>query len=245
MAERLDVHLVAAGLVASRARARDLIGRGLVSVDGHVAMRAAQQVHGHEQILVDPIAASYVSRGAEKLVAALQAFKFEAHGRTCLDLGASTGGFVDVLLRRGATRVFAVDVGSGQLHPSLARDERVVSLEDTDARALAPSVIHAPIQAVTIDVSFVSITKVAGPALQLAEAGAWLVALIKPQFEVGPDHVCRGGIVRDAGARDRAVADIARWVDMQPGWRLIDCVPSPILGGDGNTEMLLGAVRDG
>lgn len=245
MAERLDTYVVAHGLVASRSRARDLILRALVTVDGVVVDRPAHPMRGNERVVVDETAAAFVSRGAEKLVAALDVFQFDPAGRACLDLGSSTGGFVQVLLARGAARVVAVDVGTGQLHPRIAADARVFHLEQTDARKIAAHPLECQISAVTADLSFISLTKAIGPALALAAAGAWLVALVKPQYELGPEAIGKGGIVRDAGLRAQAVQHIANWIEGQQGWRIVGQIPSPIDGGDGNVEFLLGAVRDG
>lgn len=244
MALRLDQLLAERGLAATRSRARDLILRGLVRVDGAVAAKPAASVDPDAQIEVAP-GHDYVSRSAEKLVAALEAFGFACAGRRAIDLGASTGGFTEVLLARGAARVFAVDVGRGQLHQSLRDDPRVVALEGLDARALTAARIPDPIDAIVADVSFVSLTKVLPVPLTLAAPGAWLAALIKPQFEAGPGHVGKGGIVRDAAARARAIAEVDAWLAAQQGWRVIGTCPSPIAGGDGNLETLIGAQFDG
>ncbi len=243
MRQRLDQFLVARGDVASRSRAQDLISRGLVTVDGQPA-RPSAKVDGTETIAVDAQAAAYVSRGAEKLVAALDAFAFAVDGRVAVDLGASTGGFTQVLLARGAAHVYAVDVGRGQLHADIAQDHRVTPLEETDARQISGASITQPFDAITADVSFISLTKAVGPALALAAGGAWFIGLIKPQFEVGPRDIGKGGIVRDPAARDAAVAHVAAWVSAQPGWRRIGLIASPITGGDGNQEFLVGARKD-
>ena len=164
-------------------------------------------------------AGDHVSRGALKLMAALEHFRFSALGVVALDVGASTGGFTQVLLERGAARVYAVDVGHGQLHARLAEDPRVVSLERCDARSLDRTRIPEPVGAIVADVSFISLTKALPAALALAAEPAWLVALIKPQFEAGRAAVGRGGIVRDAAARARAVALVQDWVAAQAGWQ--------------------------
>ncbi len=190
-------------------------------------------------------AGDHVSRGALKLMAALEHFRFSALGVVALDVGASTGGFTQVLLERGAARVFAVDVGHGQLHARLAEDPRVVSLERCDARSLDRTRIPEPVGAIVADVSFISLTKALPAALALAAEPAWLVALVKPQFEAGRAAVGRGGIVRDAAARARAVALVQDWVAAQAGWQVAGVIPSPIAGGSGNEEFLLGAVRGG
>jgi 23S rRNA (cytidine1920-2'-O)/16S rRNA (cytidine1409-2'-O)-methyltransferase len=190
-------------------------------------------------------AGDHVSRGALKLMAALEHFRFSALGVVALDVGASTGGFTQVLLERGAARVFAVDVGHGQLHARLAEDPRVVSLERCDARSLDRTRIPEPVGAIVADVSFISLTKALPAALALAAEPAWLVALVKPQFEAGRAAVGRGGIVRDAAARARAIALVQDWVAAQAGWQVAGVIPSPIAGGSGNEEFLLGAVRGG
>ena len=243
-ATRLDQRLVDLGLCRSRSRARDLILRGHVLVGGTVAAKPSQKVHTNTPLALGDDAPRHVSRAAEKLVAALDAFGFDVSGRTVVDLGASTGGFTEVLLERGAARVFAVDVGRSQLDEALRDDPRVTLLEATDARCLTRRVIAAPVTAVTCDVSFISMTKAAGPTLGLAEAGAWFAGLIKPQFEVGPDHVARGGIVRDEAARAAAICDVERWLWALAGWRVCGTVASPVAGGDGNREVLVGAVKD-
>jgi 23S rRNA (cytidine1920-2'-O)/16S rRNA (cytidine1409-2'-O)-methyltransferase len=241
---RLDVALVARSLAATRSQARDLIGRGCVSVGGDVVTKSATLVAESDAVTVADGAADYVSRGALKLAAALEAFGFEAHGRIALDVGASTGGFTQVLLGRGAAKVYAIDVGHGQLHPRLAADARVVSMETCDARRLTRALIPDPVDAIVADVSFISLTKVLPATLALTTAGAWLVALIKPQFEVGPVAVGKGGIVRDSVAREQAVAAVRSWIAAQRGWDVRGVIPSPIPGGSGNREFLLGAARD-
>lgn len=239
---RLDQAMVERKLVATRARARDLILRGLVSVDGRPAAKAGADVGAATTIVVAGKAAGYVSRGAEKLLAGLDRFGFPVEGRTCLDVGASTGGFTQVLVEHGAAKVYAVDVGRGQLHQSVRDDPRVVSLEETDARALDRGMIPDPIDAVVADVSFISLAKALDPALGLVASGGWLIALVKPQFEVGRAHVGKGGIVRDEARRLAAVDDIAAWLT-ERGWVVKGRIVSPITGGDGNEEFLIGAVK--
>jgi 23S rRNA (cytidine1920-2'-O)/16S rRNA (cytidine1409-2'-O)-methyltransferase len=189
-------------------------------------------------------AGDFVSRGALKLLAALDQFRFDPMGRSALDVGASTGGFTQVLLQRGATHVYAVDVGHGQLHSRIAGDTRVTSLESCDARTLTCAQIPVPIGAIVADVSFISVTKVLPAALALSAPGCWLVALVKPQFEAGRPAIGKRGIVRDPEDRQRALATVEGWMRAQPGWRVVGTLPSPIAGGSGNIEFLLGAVRD-
>jgi 23S rRNA (cytidine1920-2'-O)/16S rRNA (cytidine1409-2'-O)-methyltransferase len=237
---RADVALVERGFFESRAKARAAIEAGLVRVDGRVLPKAAA--------VIDPSAAiearpphPWVSRGGVKLAAALDAFGFDPAGLLCLDIGASTGGFVNVLLDRGAAEIIAVDVGHGQLHPSLARDPRVRSLEGTDARNLTKAMGLVPPSFVTCDVSFISLGAVLPAVLPLAAPGALLVALVKPQFEIGPGHV-KKGIVKDAALRREACDRIAA-LAKSLGWSVTGEIPSPIAGGDGNLEFLLGATR--
>ena len=244
MKQRLDQLLVIRGLAPTRSQARDLVMRGCVSVAGVTARKAGLEIDPQAPVDVVPGAQPYVSRGGVKLAAALNAFGFDPAGRRALDVGSSTGGFVDVLLSRGAARVWAVDVGRGQLHPTIAADPRVRSLEGQDIRDLPAGTIDGPAGAVTADVSFVSLTQGLGPALELAGPGAWLVGLVKPQFEVGRADIGKGGIVRDAQARTRALEKVAGWLAAQPGWRVAGTIPSPIAGGSGNEEFLIGGRRD-
>jgi 23S rRNA (cytidine1920-2'-O)/16S rRNA (cytidine1409-2'-O)-methyltransferase len=241
---RLDVRMVELGLAPTRARAQDLIRRGLVDIAGVVEQRPGAGVAACAAIRLSQAAGDHVSRGALKLIAALDHFHFPVADVVALDVGASTGGFTQTLLARGAARVYAVDVGHGQLHPRLANDPRVVSLEARDARHLDAALVPEAVGAIVADVSFISLTKVLPVPFTFARAGAWLVALIKPQFEAGRAAVGKRGIVRDPAARRRAVELVRAWVAAQSGWRVLDVIPSPIAGGSGNHEFLLGAVRD-
>src|SRR5690606_33551667 len=177
------------------------------------------------------------SRAALKLIAGLDAGAIAPAGAVCLDVGASTGGFTQVLLERGAARVYAVDVGHGQLHPAIAGDPRVVAIEGLNARELTSAHVPEPVAVLVCDVSFVSVTKVLAPALALCRPGADAVVLIKPQFEAGRAHVGKGGIVTDAGAINRAAGEITAFMAAQ-GWQHRLSVPSPIAGGDGNREIV-------
>lgn len=242
---RLDQALVERGLISSRSRARDAVSRGMVTVGGVVVSKPGAMVEEKADLAVSPGAGTqYVSRGALKLKAALEAFGFSPEGRVALDVGASTGGFTQVLLEQGASKVYAVDVGHGQLAPVLRADARVVSLEGVDARGVSAEIVPVRIGAVVTDVSFISLEKALPQAIGLAQPGAWLVALVKPQFEVGPEHVGKGGIVRDEAERKAAVARIESWIGARPGWRVAGVIASPVEGGSGNQEYLLGAVRD-
>ena len=237
--ERADRLLVQRGLFESRAKAQAAIEAGLVSADGGIVRKASDAIDRNAAIEARP-AHPYVSRGGVKLAAALDHFGFDPNGRICLDIGASTGGFTQVLLERGAMRVYAVDVGRDQLHASLRDRPQVVSFEASDIRHLPP-LDPAPKLAV-IDVSFISLKQVIPAAAKLATTPAELVALIKPQFEAGRERV-KKGVVRDAGVH-AAVCDYISAFVASLGWRVAGVIPSPITGGDGNVEFLLGAVRD-
>ena len=192
------------------------------------------------ELRLSPEACLYVSRGGEKLEAALDEFGFDPKGRVALDIGASTGGFSDVLVARGAAKIYAVDVGRGQLHAKLRVNPKVISLEGTDARTLDRSVIREEVTAIVADVSFISLTLALPAALRLAAPGAWLVALVKPQFEAGRPAVGKGGIVRKPAERKKAVEKIRDFIE-EAGWTVIGEIASPILGGSGNVEFLIGA----
>jgi 23S rRNA (cytidine1920-2'-O)/16S rRNA (cytidine1409-2'-O)-methyltransferase len=241
---RLDLALVARGLVTTRSQARDLILRGAVSVDGITVVRPGMSISDGDRIAVADGAAGWVSRGALKLLAALDNFAFDVSGRVAVDVGASTGGFTQVLLQRGARRVYAADVGHGQLHASLTDDPRVVDLSKCDARALTSEHVPELVGAIVADVSFISLTKALPAALALAAPGCWLVALVKPQFEAGRAAIGKGGVVRNAADRERALTNVRDWLVAQSGWRVVGTLLSPIVGGSGNQEFLLGAVRD-
>jgi len=232
---RLDLALEQRKLLPSRARARDAILRGTVTVNGVVAGKPHQMVAASDAIALDDPASRYVSRAALKLLAGLEAGAIAVEGKTCLDVGSSTGGFTQGLLERGATRGYAVDVGHDQLHQRLRGSNRVVSLEGVNARDLDAGQIPEPIDLLVSDVSFVSVTKVLAAPLALCRPGAEAVILIKPQFEVGRDNVGKGGIVTDAGAIERAITDVIAFL-ADEGWAHRLSVPSPISGGDGNTE---------
>ena len=238
----LDEALVAAGMAPSRARARDMVLRGAVAIDGRTADKPARMVAPGAALSVHDPASRYVSRAALKLVAALDAFGFDPAGLTALDLGASTGGFTQVLLERGAAAVLAVDVGHGQLDPRLAADPRVTLHEGLNARDLSPAILAGRrLGAIVTDVSFISLRLALPPALALAEPEAWGVFLVKPQFEVGRAQIGKGGIVRDSAVAQASAAAIATWLAEECGWTVAGLIPSPVAGGDGNTEFLLGA----
>jgi 23S rRNA (cytidine1920-2'-O)/16S rRNA (cytidine1409-2'-O)-methyltransferase len=233
--ERLDRALEARGLAPSRARARDAILRGTVSLNGVVTTKPHQPVGPRDVIAITDPAAGYVSRAALKLIAGLDAAEIKVAGKICLDLGASTGGFTQVLLERGAARVYAVDVGHGQLHETIRADRRVLSLEGVNGRDLSRTTVPEQIDLLVCDVSFVSVTKVLAVPLALCSLTAEAVILIKPQFEVGPERVGKGGIVTDEAAIAGAVDAIRRFMSVQ-GWRHVISASSPVAGGDGNRE---------
>jgi 23S rRNA (cytidine1920-2'-O)/16S rRNA (cytidine1409-2'-O)-methyltransferase len=235
--KRADVLLVERGLFDSRTRAQAAIAAGRVTADGILLRKASDSVAPDARL--EATDHPWVSRGALKLVAALDHFGFDPAGHVCLDIGASTGGFTEVLLERGARRVYAVDVGRGQLHARLRGHPDVVSLEETDIRALDPARLAEPPDFATIDVSFISL-KLVLPALDaLLRRPAQLVALIKPQFEAGRKHL-KKGIVRDPAVHAAVCDDIAAFAASH-GWDVSGVIPSPIQGGEGNKEFLLGA----
>ncbi|MGI6247200.1 MAG: TlyA family RNA methyltransferase [Pseudochelatococcus sp.] len=238
MAERrrADIVLVERGFFDSRAQAQAAIAAGGVCADG-VVLRKASQAIPPEAAIVAEAAHPWVSRGGVKLAAALDVFGFAVTGARALDLGASTGGFTQVLLARGAAHVHAVDVGHGQLHPLIANDPRVTALEGTDARRLAERE-PGPFDVLTVDVSFISLKPVLPPVVPLLRPGAALIALIKPQFEAGRAHLGKG-IVRDAAVQAQVCADIRAHVTGL-GFTVSGLIESPIAGGDGNREFLIG-----
>lgn len=240
---RADRYLVEHGHFESRARAQAAIAAGLVRADGRVVARASEPIAPGAHVEAEA-PHPYVSRGALKLEAALEAFGLEPRGRAALDVGASTGGFTDLLLRRGAAFVHAVDVGRDQLHATLRADPRVASREGTDIRDLAGSRLDPLPDLCGIDVSFISLRLVLPAAAGLLAESADLVALIKPQFEAGRARVGRGGIVRDAAVHESVCAEVRTMLEGL-GFAVRGLIPSPIQGGDGNTEFLVAARRTG
>jgi len=241
MKQRADAVLSARGFYESRARARAAIEAGLVEIAGRRIAKPSEAVDPDAEVTRADQPHPWVSRGGLKLVAALDACRFDPEGRACLDIGASTGGFTDVLLSRGARRVVAADVGHGQLHPRVAGDPRVMAFEGCDARTLDLVKIGEPAEAIVCDVSFISLSLILPHVLGLAAPRAWLAALIKPQFEAGRENVVKG-LVRDERIREQVCARIRDLVEAQ-GWRTVGLIPSPIEGGDGNVEYLIGAQR--
>ena len=237
---RIDRLLVERGLFESRAKAQEAIAAGMVMADGVTVAKPADEVSADATLQAAP-AHPWVSRGGVKLAAALDHFKIDPAGRFCLDVGASTGGFTQVLLARGARRVYAVDVGRAQLHASLRGRPDVVAIEATDIRKLEPSQLEEPPDLVTVDVSFIPLKLVLPAALALARHAAEVVALIKPQYEAGPAHV-KKGVVRDPAIHAQVCAGASELV-VSLGWDVAGVIPSPITGGDGNHEFLIAARR--
>ncbi|WP_313524925.1 TlyA family RNA methyltransferase [Shinella sp.] len=238
---RLDQLLLNAGLVASRSRARDAISRGTVRVNGRTVTKPSSTFPANVKIEIDDPAQAYVSRAALKLKAALDEFGLDPAGLDCLDIGASTGGFTDVLLERGANHVIAVDVGHDQLHPRLREDERITNYEGLNARVLDEDHLEdREIGVVVSDVSFISLKLALPPALGFAEPGAFCVLLVKPQFEAGREAISKAGLLKDPDSAPAVAAELERWLIEDMGWQSLGLIPSPIAGGDGNVEFLLG-----
>jgi 23S rRNA (cytidine1920-2'-O)/16S rRNA (cytidine1409-2'-O)-methyltransferase len=239
---RADVFLVEEGYARSRSEAQAAIRLGRVRVDGKLLDKPSQAIGAGAKIAYEK-PHPFVSRGGVKLAAALDHFDLSPEGRVCLDLGASTGGFTQVLLQRGAARVYALDVGHGQMDEALARDPRVTLCDGVNVRDLTGVGLPSSVAAITADLSFISLKLALPPALLLAARGAWAVALVKPQFEAGRRAVGKGGVVHDKVVREAAMAGVRDFVAAQPGWRVLGTIESPIEGGDGNIEYLLAARR--
>ena len=241
---RADQLLVSRGLAESRTRAQALIMAGAVFSGERKIAKAGEMLAEDAALDVRGKDHPWVSRGGIKLDHGLTHFAFDVTGAVALDIGSSTGGFTDVLLNRGAAKVYAVDVGTNQLAWKLRQDPRVVVHEQTNARNLDASIIPEPIDIIVCDASFIGLAKVLDAALKLAKSGGKLVALIKPQFEAGRAEVGKGGVVRDPAVHARVCAEISEWVETQ-GWTVIGVSPSPITGPEGNVEFLLGAEKHG
>jgi 23S rRNA (cytidine1920-2'-O)/16S rRNA (cytidine1409-2'-O)-methyltransferase len=239
---RADQLLADRGLAESRTRAQALILAGLVYIGDRKVEKAGQPLAPDAPLVVKGRDHPWVSRGGLKLDHALRALDWDVTGATAIDVGSSTGGFTDVLLSRGATHVYAVDVGHGQLAWKLREDPRVSVLERTNARYLTLEHIPEPIDIVVCDASFIALSKVLPAALGLAKPGARLAALIKPQFEAGRDEVGKGGVVRDAAVHNRVCEDVRDWLE-GIGWAVAGIATSPITGPEGNVEFLIGAVK--
>lgn len=232
---RLDVLLVERGLVESRERARALILAGQVQVNGQTITRPGHLVPASAEVTVAQ-PSPYVSRGGYKLAHALDYFGLDVSGRTIVDVGAATGGFTDVLLQRGSRKVYAVDVGYGQLAWKLRQDPRVVVMERVNVRYLTS--LPEPIDAAVIDVSFISLTLVLEPVMRLVKPDGWILALVKPQFEAGREQVGKGGVVRSPEVHRQVLEKVLSWV-VSHGLRIGGCTPSPILGPAGNREFFV------
>lgn len=240
---RIDQLLVARGLFDTRSRARAAIEAGRVKADGRVVAKPSEQIAEEAEIEAEP-AHRWVGRGALKLDHALTLWPVAVEGRVVLDVGASTGGFTEVCLDRGAAKVFAVDVGFGQMHDRVAADPRVVNLERTDARDLTRDLIPEAAAVIVCDASFISLSKVLPAALDLAAPGADLVTLVKPQFEADGPGAGKKGVVKDPAAHAAAVERVREWLEAK-GWAVQATTESPITGGDGNVEFLLWAKQPG
>ena len=240
---RLDELLVERGLAESAAKAGAVVMAGLVFSGEQKMTSAGAKVAADLPLLVRGAEHPWVSRGGLKLAHGLAHFPFDPAGRICLDLGASTGGFTDVLLTHGAAKVYAVDVGYGQLAHKLRVDPRVIVRERTNARHLDRKAVPDDIGVVTCDASFIGLRTLLPAALALTIPGTWLIALIKPQFEVDKERVGAKGVVRDPTAHAEVCEVITTWMNAQPGWRVVGVTQSPITGPEGNIEFLMGAVR--
>ena len=240
--QRLDQLLVRRGLAENPTRARALVMAGLVFSQTKRLDKPGLRVAGDLPLTLKGPDHPWVSRGGVKLAHGLDHFGIEAKDRVCLDVGASTGGFTDVLLSGGAKRVYAVDVGHGQLDWKLRQDPRVLVLDKTNARTLGPEQVPDGVDLIVCDVSFIGLEVVLPAAMALAAPGAHLVALIKPQFEVGRGMVGKGGVVRDKALLDEVRERISAWIGGEDGWRVLGISESPITGADGNREFLIAAV---
>ena len=240
---RLDQLLVDRGLADSRTKAQALVMAGLVFGTDRRFDKPGAQIAADTEISVKGKDHPWVSRGGQKLAKGIDHFRIDPTGLTCLDLGASTGGFTDVLLAGGAAKVYAIDVGQGQLDWKLRTDDRVVVLEKTNARHLTAEQVPDPIDLIVCDVSFIGLEKVLPPAMALAKPGARLVALIKPQFQAGPGQVGKGGVVRDPAVHQAVCDEVEAFVANDCGWTVLGITPSPIKGPEGNIEFLIGAER--
>ena len=241
---RADLLLVAQGLAESRTRAQALILAGNVFVGDRRVAKAGDLLPDEAALTVKGRDHPWVSRGGVKLDHGLTHFGFDVAGAVGLDVGSSTGGFTDVLLGRGAARVYAIDVGTNQLAWKLRSDDRVIVHEQTNARDLTAEIVPEPVDIIVCDASFIALAKVLAAALDFARPGGKLVALVKPQFEAGRGEVGKGGVVRDAAVHSRVCDDAAAWVESR-GWRVCGIERSPITGPEGNVEFLLGAIREG
>lgn len=241
--QRADISLVARGLAESRAKAQALIKAGLVRAGSSLVQKPGETWPEDTLFTLTGLEHPWVSRGGMKLAHGLSYFGFDPKGRTALDIGASTGGFSDVLLSHDTAKIYAVDVGHDQLATKLRHDPRVIMLEKTNARYLSSAQIPEPITALVCDASFIGLQTILPAGLALCAPGAFAVALIKPQFEAGPEHIGKNGVVRDSALHAQICARLADWLATQSGWQVVGVTPSPIQGPEGNVEFLLGAVK--
>lgn len=240
---RLDQLMVQQGLAESRSRAQQLVKQGAVTdAQERVLTKPGTLLAEDSLLTLQQDALPWVSRGGLKLAHALEHFSIDPAGAVVADIGASTGGFVDVLLQANAAHVYAIDVGKGQLHPKLQADDRVTVLDETNARYLDDSQLPVPLDAVVCDASFISLKLVLPASLQYVKPGGWLVALIKPQFEVGKERLGKNAVVTDPALHEEVCTDIAEWLDNQAGWQVQGITESPVTGPKGNKEFLLYAV---
>ena len=238
MKERLDKVIKARRIIRSRSKAQRMIAAGRVRVDGRILTRPGHPIDPEAEIEILSYE-RYVSRAGDKLEAALDEFRIDPSGLVCLDIGASTGGFTDCLLQRGAKRVHAVDVGHGQIHPRLRENERVVVHEGLNARFLQLQDIGEPAELVTIDVSFISLQLILPPLTEILEPKGQIIALLKPQFEVGRENLPSDGVVKDPAARQKAFERLESFVREKTPWEVRDKTYSPVIGEKGNLEILL------
>jgi len=243
MKERLDKVIKQRRLVRSRSRAQRMIEAGRVKVDGRVITRPGHPIDSEAEIEIFRIETlgfeRYVNRGGEKLEAALEQFQVDPKGQVCLDIGASTGGFTDCLLQHGAKKVYAIDVGHDQMHANIRRDPRVIAREGINARYLEPQDIGEPIDLAVVDVSFISLKLVLPPLVDIIAPDGEIVALVKPQFEVGKDRLPSDGVVKTKEDRDAVLKDIRAFIENETPWNVIADMVSPIQGEKGNVEFLL------
>jgi 23S rRNA (cytidine1920-2'-O)/16S rRNA (cytidine1409-2'-O)-methyltransferase len=237
MRERLDKIIKQRRLIRSRSRAQRMIEAGRVKVDGHIITRPGHPIDSEAEIEILSYE-KYVGRGGEKLEAALDQFRIDPKSRVCLDIGASTGGFTDCLLQHGAAKVYAVDVGHDQLHPSLRRDDRVVVREGLNARYLEPQDIGQPVDLAVIDVSFISLRLILPPLAEILSPAGEIIALVKPQFEVGKERLPGDGVVKNESDREAVLQDLRLFIEAETPWHVIDRMTSPIQGEKGNLEFL-------
>ena len=237
MKERLDKIIKQRRLIRSRSRAQRMIEAGRVRVDGRILTRPGHPIDVEAEIEILSFE-KYVSRGGEKLEAALEYFRITPKGRTCLDVGASTGGFTDCLLQEGAAKVYAIDVGHDQIHSKIRRDPRVVVREGINARYLEPQDVGEPVDLIVVDVSFISLKLILPALIELLSPDGELIVLVKPQFEVGKDRLPDDGVVKNASDREAVLADLRAFIETETPWHVRNEMKSPIEGANGNTEYL-------